>query len=69
MFAATILNLAQNISVFIRIQEYYSIYKLHNLVPPVGIEPTSSGLQPVAMTTSAKAAKLVSMVGFEPTAS
>ena len=32
-------NLAQNISVFIRVQEYYSRQKLQNLVPHEGIEP------------------------------
>ena len=37
------------------------------MVPPVGIEPTSSGLQPGAMTTSAKAANfLVLRDGLEP---
>ncbi len=36
------------------------------LVPPVGIEPTSSVLQTGAMTTFAKAA-MVPLVGFEPT--
>ena len=34
------INLAQNISVFIRIQEYYSIYKLHNLAETVRFELT-----------------------------
>lgn len=38
------------------------------MVPPVGIEPTSTMLQTVAMTTSAKAALyLVPGVGLEPT--
>ena len=37
------------------------------LVPPLGIEPSSSVLQTGAMTTSAKAAiKMVPLAGLEP---
>jgi hypothetical protein len=37
-------------------------------VQPTGIEPVSTGLQPDAMTTSAKVAyKLVPQAGIEPT--
>ncbi len=44
----------------------YATLALNYLVPPVGIEPTSSVLQTGAMTTFAKAAYFGEKPGIEP---